>query len=226
MTSKITALSASYIFSLTSRERCMANMRNFQVPNGWKSAAPGALNAAVLIPLCNVDERPSLLYTAKNQTIRTHCGEICFPGGKMDDNESPILAAIKATQGEIGLSPTKVDIWGHGNPIPDRNQQFQLTPVVGSILDLQKSDVNMNTDLVSEVFAVPLELLCDPNNQFYTQFREGYVMPVFVAENYKIWGITAYVTHIFLNCLLPREIYKNEWTKKKIDLKEKDEQLQ
>ncbi|KAI5637776.1 NUDIX domain-containing protein [Phthorimaea operculella] len=226
MTSQRAAFCTSQIFSLASRERCMANLRSFRVPNGWKAASPGAPHSAVMIPLCNVDDRPSLLYTARSQRICTHCGYICFPGGVMEDNENPIQAALKAIREQIGLSPTKVDIWGQGVPLPSRNQQFQLTPVVGSIMDLQKGDVNMNVMEVSEVFAVPLEVLCNPKNQFYTQFREGYVLPVFLAEDYKIWGITAYITHMLLDSLLPREDYKNEWTKKKIDFNEKDDQVE
>ncbi|XP_049876422.1 mitochondrial coenzyme A diphosphatase NUDT8-like [Pectinophora gossypiella] len=217
-----TAYCVNNIFSNASRERCLANLKKMRVPDGWKGATPTAPNASVLIPVCSVEDNTSLLYTIRSPNLRSHSGQISFPGGKMDEGETPIQAALRETQEEIGLSPTKIDVWGHGPPIQGRDKKFLITPVIGTVVDLRKTDLHLNTKEVAEVFCVPLEILCNPKNQFYTQFRNGFILPVFVAEEYKIWGITAYLTHTFLSCLLPKEVYRNEWTKKKINLKDNE----
>lgn len=214
------AFTVHNLFSLATRERCLSNLKKLRVPHHWKAdAVQPSPNAAVLVPFCSVNNVPSLLYTIRAPNLRTHSGQISFPGGKLEEGESPLQAALRETQEEVGLSPTKVDVWGYGPAIPGKNVKIMITPVIGTILDLRQEHLNVNTKEVAEVFAVPIETLCDARNQYYTQFKNGYILPVFVAEKYKIWGITAYLTHTFLSSIMPKNIYNNEWTKRKIDLK-------
>ncbi|CAH0725526.1 unnamed protein product, partial [Brenthis ino] len=140
--------------------------------------------AAVLVPLCQVNNIPSLLYTVRSMQLKSHSGQISFPGGKTDKDETPIDTALRETYEEIGLSREKIEVWGCTQALP-----------------------------------APLESLCDPKNQFYTQYKNGYILPVFVINEFKIWGITAYITHIVLSCLLPQDIYKNNWMQNKIPKK-------
>lgn len=227
MAEKAAAVSLSNILARATRERCISKMQKLRIPGRYqKTKAPSSPNAAaILIPVCDLNDKASILYTIRSPNLRSHSGQISFPGGKMDSGETAIQTALRETQEEIGLPNTKIDIWGQGSPIPGRDKMM-ITPVVGNVLNLRKSDLHLNTKEVAEVFAVPIEILCDPKNQYYTQFRNGYILPVFVAEEYKIWGITAYITHTFLNCLLPKDLYKNEWTKKKIDLIEDQVQME
>ncbi|XP_045774412.1 mitochondrial coenzyme A diphosphatase NUDT8-like [Maniola jurtina] len=204
------------IISLASRERCMANLKKFRVPSMNKTGNPPSATAAVLIPLCNVKDQTSILYTVRATNLRSDSGHISFPGGKTDRSESPIETALRETQEEIGLSPSRIDIWGSCEPVPGRKNKIMISPVIGFIQDLQESDLCLNRSEVSEVFAAPLEILCDPKNQFYTQFKNGYILPVFAVKEFKIWGVTAYMTHVFLSCLLPKNIYRNDWMRKKI----------
>lgn len=220
MAEKAAAISVSNILARATRDRCITKMQKLRIPQKYQNtkthSSPNA--AAILIPVCNVSDTASILYTIRSPNLRSHSGQISFPGGKMDVGETAIQTALRETQEEIGLPHSKIDIWGQGSPVPGRDR-IMITPVVGNILNLRKTDLHVNSKEVSEVFAVPIEILCDPRNQYYTQFRNGYILPVFVAEGHKIWGVTACITHTFLNCLLPRDAYKNEWTKKKIDLK-------
>lgn len=203
------------IFSLASRERCLTNMKRLTLPKFGKVPAE---TAAVLVPLCNVDDVPSILYTVRSSELRSNSGEIAFPGGRSDPKETPIETALRETEEEIGLSPKKIDVWGAGPAVPGRHNKIMITPVIGSIANLSQEDLNINNKEVAEVFTVGVELLCNPKNQFHTQFRNGYILPVFVTEHYKIWGITAYITHAFLSSVLSREVYNNDWMKKKVIL--------
>ncbi|KOB64623.1 Nucleoside diphosphate-linked moiety X motif 8 [Operophtera brumata] len=203
------------IFSLASRERCMTNLKKIGIPKFRK--LPTA-TAAVLVPLCNVQEVPSILYTVRSSNLRTNSGEISFPGGKTDLDETPVQTALRETVEEIGLNPKKIEVWGQGPAVPGRNNKILITPVIGSISNLSDEDFSINTKEVAEAFTVPVEVLCDPKNQYYTQYRNGYILPVFIAEQYKIWGITAYITHAFLSSILTSDVYRNDWQKRKVIL--------
>lgn len=204
------------IFSLASRERCLTNLKKLALPKFKKIPAA---TAAVLVPLCKVQDVPSILYTVRSSNLRTNSGEISFPGGKTDLDETPVQTALRETAEEIGLSSKKIEVWGHGPAVPGRNNKIMITPVIGSVSELTDEDLSINLKEVAEVFTVPVEVLCDPNNQFHTQYLNGYMLPVFVAEQYKIWGITAYITHAFLSSILTKDVYRNDWMKRKIIIK-------
>lgn len=207
------------IFSLASRERCIANLKKFRMPLINKNIKMPTDTAAVLVPLCRVNNIPSLLYTVRSMQLKSHSGQISFPGGKTDKDETPIDTALRETHEEIGLSREKIEVWGCTQALPGRNFKIMITPVVGSIPELEEKDLSINKNEVDYVFTAPLESLCDPKNQFYTQYKNGFILPVFVINEFRIWGITAYITHIVLSCLLPQDIYKNNWMQNKIPKK-------
>ncbi|CAH0588887.1 unnamed protein product [Chrysodeixis includens] len=204
------------IFSIAARERCITNFKRLTIPRYGKIPTDAG---SVLVPLCQVGGKPSLLYTVRATNLRGNGGEVAFPGGKTDHRDgSPTQTALRETFEEIGLAPDKIDVWGQGPPLPGRNNKIMITPVIGSIDNLTQDDLNINMNEIAEVFTVPIEMLCEPKNQFYTQFSNGFILPVFVIEEYKIWGITAYITHSFLSSILTKDVYRNEWMKKKIIL--------
>ncbi|KAG7312041.1 hypothetical protein JYU34_001486 [Plutella xylostella] len=204
-----------HLFSPSVRDVCMANFKKMRVPLTGKRPAA---RAAVLAPLCAPGGRVSLLYTVRSPMLRAHSGQISFPGGKCDLNETPAQTALRETEEETGLKQNKIEIWGEGPEFPGRNNKVIITPVIGSIMDLKKEDFNVNKNEVAEVFAISLESFCDPKNQHHTQFTNGFILPVFSVEGYKIWGVTAYITHSILRSLLPADVYKNDWTSKKVKL--------
>lgn len=215
------SLSFQNIFTRASRERCITNLKKFRVANMRRKGVQPSASAAVLVPLCSINNIPSLLYTVRSANLRSHSRQISFPGGKIDNAETPMETALRETQEEIGLLPNKIDIWGCGPELPGKDNRISITPVIGLINDLSEDDLTLNKDEVSEVFAVPLQDLCNSKNQYYTQFANGIILPVFVADEFKIWGITAYMTHMILSCLLPQDDYRNEWITRKIDMKYK-----
>lgn len=203
------------LFSALARERCMNNLRNVRIPKYDKQPDD---KAAVLVPLCSAGDDVSLLYTLRSNQLRNYSGHISFPGGKCDPNETVIDTALREVREEIGLSAHRISIWGEGPTFPGRDNRILITPVLASIEDLQQHDLAINTSEVAEVFTITLETLCDPKNQYHTQFKNGFILPVFAVEEYRIWGVTAFITHAVLSSLLPRDVYKNEWLKKKIDI--------
>lgn len=214
------AFSIQNIFSIACRDRCMAKLRTLiPLPSLGKGSSG---TAAVMVPLCRVNGVPSLLYTVRSTNMRVNSGQVSFPGGRSEGEETAVQTALREAKEELGLTSDKINIWGQGPPIPGHNTDFMITPVIGAIQDLKPTDLFININEVAEAFAVPIAHLCDPKNQFYTQFSDGYILPVFIAEDYKIWGITAYITHAFLTCTLSKNVYHNEWLRKKIDIQNPD----
>lgn len=139
--------------------------------------------------------------------LSRHMRQISFPGGIKDDHEDYIQCALRETEEEIGLPSSRIEIWGSGNLITPPHTAA-IMPVVGLIRNFKDSELELNTDEVEEAFAIPVKKLVNPQNLKYTQFKSGYSSPVFAVDDKIIWGITGFLTNIFLKCFLPPE-YNN-----------------
>lgn len=82
-----------------------------------------------------------------------------------------------------------------------------VAPVVANLGPLEALTLNPNPEEVEEVFTLPLAHLLREENQGYTHFRTasgyGYTLPVFLNGPHKVWGLTAIITELTLELLLP-----------------------
>ena len=148
--------------------------------------------AAVLIPIINRAEGPTVLLTQRVETLRNHAGQIAFPGGRLDTpEETPQAAALREAQEEVGLEPERVEIITSLDCYRTRTG-YNITPVVGLVqpgfsLTLQEAEV-------ADAFEVPLPYLVDPARRLReSRVFEG-VPRFFYAIPYGpryIWGATA-----------------------------------
>ncbi|KAJ7089687.1 hypothetical protein B0H15DRAFT_266761 [Mycena belliarum] len=83
----------------------------------WASLDKGK-TAAVLIPFCNVDEAPGILLQVRSRSMRSHSGEVCFPGGRVDESldSSLVDTVLRETFEELALTKDKIDLLGHISP--------------------------------------------------------------------------------------------------------------
>lgn len=148
-------------------------------------------HAAVLVPITDrVD--PGVILTRRPAWLRSHAGQVAFPGGKIDpEDENAIIAALREAEEEIALPRDEVDILG---PADDyySGSGYQITPVIGVVPpDLPLA---ANPDEVEEWFEVPLAILFDRANyarrrvEWQGQMREYYDMD---WQGRRIWGVTA-----------------------------------
>lgn len=153
---------------------------------------PGLRRAAVLIPVVDRGAEAGVLLTKRADALRSHSGQIAFPGGRIDPEDvSPEAAALRETMEEVGLGPSDIEVVGR---MPDyfSGSGYQVTPVLGIL----RPDylVTANVDEVDDVFEVPLRFLMDPANHqrasrmWHERERIFYAMPF--GERY-IWGMTA-----------------------------------
>ncbi|KAG5883017.1 hypothetical protein JTB14_020122 [Gonioctena quinquepunctata] len=198
--------SAEYVFSEDNMKRTIAKFSCMK-PVRMHTNQP-AKKAAVLIPLCEVDEKISLLYTLRAARLKTHRGQVSFPGGMQDVSDKSLEeTALRETKEELGISLDRIEIWGSGKWIVSRGETCVM-PVIGRIKGkLALSDLKINPAEVEEVFTIPLEELCDPAKLGYTQFKNAVSLPIFLAGKRRIWGLTALMTNMCLLSLLPQKAY-------------------
>jgi 8-oxo-dGTP pyrophosphatase MutT (NUDIX family) len=147
--------------------------------------------AAVLIPVVD-HAQPTVLLTQRAAHLNDHAGQISFPGGKIDETDaSPLAAALREAEEEIGLSREFVDPIGYLD-LYGTSFGFRILPTVARVRPGFK--LRISAAEVDDVFEVPLAFLMDPaNHQVHSKEFRGiersyYAMPF--AERY-IWGATA-----------------------------------
>jgi nudix motif 8 len=154
--------------------------------------------AAVLIPLCNRNGQASIIFTQRTDDVSTHKGQVSFPGGHVEANETAIEAAIRECYEELGNDIGAISILGVCQTIPAITGTL-VTPIIGFI-DRDVEDFahfEPSAGEVKKVFSHTLEELMQPAfRSQQTLERNGIkmTMPVFNDDaDTRIWGLTAMI---------------------------------
>jgi 8-oxo-dGTP pyrophosphatase MutT (NUDIX family) len=162
--------------------------------------------ASVLIPLVK-RERLTVLLTLRPTHMNSHSGQIAFPGGKADPEDSDAVAtALREAHEEVGLERPFVEVIG-SLPIYTTGSAFVVTPVVALVEP--GFHLRPNADEVADVFEVPLDFLMDPANhrhhvlELAGEQRRWLSMPYMDGSTERfIWGATAGMLRNFYRFLL------------------------
>lgn len=148
--------------------------------------------AAVLVPVVVRPAGVSLILTRRNDSLRHHAGQISFPGGRIEpEDASPVHAALREAQEEIGLAPARTEALGYLDPLATITG-FRVLPVLGLVHG--EPDLVLDPSEVAEAFEVPLSFVLDPANleeharEFRGRLRRYHVIR---WQHYDIWGATA-----------------------------------
>ena len=147
-------------------------------------------DAAVLIAITDRPE-PGVILTERRAHLRTHAGQVAFPGGRIDDGETPTQAALREAWEEIALDPATATIVGEVDRYTTVTG-FHVTPVIAVI----PPDLPLiaNPDEVAHWFEPPLAFLIDPANhqRVASTFRGRDRHYLQIDWNgHRIWGATA-----------------------------------
>lgn len=154
---------------------------------------PGAnlTPAAVLIPVV-MHAVPTVLLTRRTDTLRRHAGQVAFPGGRVDPEDTgAVAAALREAHEEVGLHPSHVDVIGTTDTY-ETGTGYTITPVIGLIppgLPLVAAEAE-----VAALFEVPLAFLLDAANHQLSQAEwQGRVRSFYEIswDTHRIWGATA-----------------------------------
>jgi 8-oxo-dGTP pyrophosphatase MutT (NUDIX family) len=143
--------------------------------------------------LAAITDRPSpgIILTVRHADLRTHAGQVAFPGGRLDDGEHAEAAALREAWEELGLEPAQVEPVGSLEPYRTLTG-FSVIAVVGVIPpDLPLSPHERE---VADWFEAPLGFVLDPaNQQRHSALFEGKMRHYYRIDwnGRTIWGATA-----------------------------------
>ena len=148
------------------------------------------LLAAVLVAITDRSE-PGLILTLRREHMRNHAGQVAFPGGRIDEGETAVRAALREAHEELTLDPVLVQILGEADQYRTVTG-YGVTPGVGLI----PPDLPLvpNPEEVADWFEAPLDFVLDPINQrrmsaeFQGRTRHYYQID---WQGRRIWGATA-----------------------------------
>jgi 8-oxo-dGTP pyrophosphatase MutT (NUDIX family) len=157
-----------------------------------EAARADGLAAAVLVPIV-MEAAPRILLTRRADHLRSHGGQVSFPGGRIDpEDASPEAAALREAWEEVALDPEAVELIGR-LPMHETGTGFVVTPVVG----LVRPGVALRPAAaeVAAILSLRLDLLLDPRHPSRSrvklkggEWREFWVWP---HDDHHIWGATA-----------------------------------
>ena len=177
------------------RERMKLAPAAFSVYSGDDRAdreAAAVTAAAVLVPIVMHATEFTVLLTQRTQHLKSHAGQISFPGGRAEPGDAaPEFTALREAQEEIGLVPDRAEIIGK---LPDyfTRTGYRVTPVIALVTP--PLELAPDPREVEEVFEVPLAFLLDPgNHRRETREIQGRTASYYVMqyESRRIWGATA-----------------------------------
>lgn len=152
--------------------------------------AQASKEAAVLIAITDRNE-PGVLLTVRREHLRTHAGQIAFPGGHIEPGETAPAAALREAHEEVLLDPTMVDVIGSIEAYRTVTG-YVVTPVLGVIPP--ELPLLPHEHEVAELFEAPLDFLLDAANQHLeTALLRGRERRYYeiVWNGHRIWGATA-----------------------------------
>jgi 8-oxo-dGTP pyrophosphatase MutT (NUDIX family) len=171
--------------------------------------------AAVLLILSRQKEGDKVLLTKRSPNLRVHAGEVAFPGGKRDPEDSSFYrTALRECFEEVGIQEHKLMYCAEMEPHTTR-AGTHVVPFVAELrgeVELVLSEVE-----IESARWVPLDLfLYDKRTITHVFERDGYEAwaPVYHYEDYTVWGFTARVLASFVNRFYGRQIQRHHSTAK------------
>ena len=141
----------------------------------------------------DLEHRGELLLTERAHHMRSHPGQVSFPGGSLDPGEDARTAALREAWEEIRLAPDEVEVFGELPRLWLQPSNFAVTPVLGYWRD--RGEVRVESpDEVHAIHHVAISDLMDPANRISVRHPSGWVGPGFLIgedSDVILWGFTA-----------------------------------
>jgi len=132
-----------------------------------------------------------VLLIERSHGLRSHAGQVAFPGGGIDpEDDGPVAAALREAAEETGLDPSGVAVIGTLPALFLPVSDYVVTPVLGWWRDPSPVSV-VDAGEVASVHRVPLADLLDPANRFRVRHPSGYLGAAFGVADLLVWGFTA-----------------------------------
>jgi 8-oxo-dGTP pyrophosphatase MutT (NUDIX family) len=178
---------------------------------GETQVPPHRVNSAVLAALFEEDEEARLVFTRRSVDLRTHQGQVSFPGGRIEPGEDPTAAALREAFEEVDLDPALVTTVGWLHPLQTMVSASFILPVLGVLA--ARPHLKPNPSEVERIFDVSLVDLADlsifheerwriPGRAIEGSDDNSFPVWFFEVAGEMIWGATARMLHELLGIVL------------------------
>jgi peroxisomal coenzyme A diphosphatase NUDT7 len=160
-------------------------------------------HSAVLVLLTDVGAGPEVLLTRRSWEMRSHRGEVSFPGGRMDPGETALDTALREAHEEVGLEPELVTVRGELPHLNTAVTRSYIVPKVGTVTE--RLDLKAQTSEVERVLWVPLVEFTREGAYRSEQWGEpplDRMLHFFELDDETVWGATARIIADLLRCAL------------------------
>ena len=181
---------------------------------------------SVLVPLVEKDGELHILYEVRAESLKRQPGEICFPGGRVEGEESAEECAVRETSEELNIRPEDIKIIAQMDFLHTYSN-FTLYSLLGTVDYEVFAGISVNPDEVKEVFLVPVSFFAENEPEIYyfdvlpnigpdfpyekINVTNGYnwrkgksTVPIYRYEGRVIWGMTARITEHLINLVTGR----------------------
>ena len=176
--------------------------------------------AAVILPLIELDKNLHILLEVRSDSLSRHPGQISLPGGSIEQGENAFESALRELEEECGIAPVYTDLIGKLDTVENITGAV-VTPFVCSID--KNAEIKLQHNEVKEVFMIPLEQLSKKGlkeskiKEVFTladdfpsdflcekEWKREYIYPVYYYQykKYLIWGLTARILKHFLEIIV------------------------
>ena len=175
------------------------------------------------IPLIETEEGLSMVFEVRAAGLKTQPGDICFPGGRMEEGETALQCALRELKEETGISPSDLRVLGQFDTLHEFSGHTLYTFAV-SLAPQALQKARLNQEEVAELFTVPLKFFRENTAEIYDidvvsdvsdfpydktgispdyKWRKGKnLLPLYRYEDKIIWGITARIVKWFIEQIM------------------------
>ncbi len=159
--------------------------------------------SAVLVPISMTSTGPELLLTRRAWSMRSHPGQISFPGGRQDREDTDLLdTALRETEEEIGIHRSLITIVGELDHLTTVSSPAYIAPYVG-LMD-SRPELIISEQEVDGVLHVSLAELLDPSiyrQELWPIGNQMASITFFELEDDTLWGATARMVRNLLEAI-------------------------
>ena len=178
---------------------------------------------SVTIPLIETEEGLSMVFEVRAAGLKTQPGDICFPGGRMEEGETALQCALRELKEETGIPPSELRVLGQFDTLHEFSGHTLYTFAV-SLAPQALQKARLNQEEVAELFTVPLKFFEENTAEIYDidvvsdvsdfpydktgispdyKWRKGKnLLPLYRYEDMIIWGITARIVKWFIELII------------------------